>query len=260
MIKKIYIFIITLFFILGFSLYKRPFFYTQLTNISSMLAYPFLASGTYCATKFNNLFQDKDLNIKTKLEELKKENENLLAQNIKLSASLEFAKSSEPLRQFQERYNLNNTILAKIAIKNINEGENYILINQGSREGVQKDMVAIYNNQIVGRVADVFPYHSKITLITDEKSNVASYTSSSKANGIVQGKNKIDNCKLAYVSHLFKIEPEELVISSGQGLIFPEGFCLGKIKTIKQTGLCHEIEISPLFDLEKIDFCLLLPK
>lgn len=260
-IKKSSLFILFSFFLLSFSLYYKPFFYSQLTNISSMLAYPFMAASSYCSATFNNIFANKpESDIENKLKNLKEENAKLLAENIKLTASLEFAQGSDPLRQFQERYKLEKSILAKVAIKNINDDGNYILVNQGSRCGVEKDMVAVYNYQIIGRVIEVFPYHSKIALITDEKSSVSAYTSTSKANGIVQGKNKIDNCKLAYVSHLFKIEPNELVISSGQGLVFPEGFCLGRIKSIKSTDLCHEIEISPLFDLEKIDFCLLLPK
>lgn len=233
----------------------------QLTNITTMFAYPFIICASKCSN-FISYLTTKNSYAENLLEtqKLKDENTKLLEENIKLVATLEFAQSSSSIREFQQRYKLDNAILAKIAIKQLNDENHYILINQGSTSGVEKDMIAIYHYQLIGRVSEVFPYHSKIILITDEKSQVAAYTSISKANGIVQGKNNLRNCSLAYTSHLFKIEPNELVISSGQGLVFPEGFCLGKITSAQVNGLCYEIEITPLVELEKIDFCLLLPK
>jgi cell shape-determining protein MreC len=62
-----------------------------------------------------------------------------------------------------------------------------------------------------------------------------------------------------YVSHLASVVTDDLIFSSGQGLVFPEGFCLGKIvkQTLKEKALYYEIEIEPLVDLASLFFCLL---
>ena len=119
-------------------------------------------------------------------------------------------------------------------------------------------MVAVHNTQLVGRVSEVFPYHCKVILITDSGCKVAAHTARSKAHGIVVGTNIINTCSLSYVSHLQKINDDDMVLSSGQGLVFPEGFCLGRIAQHSVNGLCHNIDIKPLIDFTKLEFCVLL--
>lgn len=68
-----------------------------------------------------------------------------------------------------------------------------------------------------------------MVLITDKHSEVAAYTNITNANGIVKGINNPDECELIYVNHLLSVSDEDLVLSSGQGLVFPEGFCLGQV-------------------------------
>ncbi|MCF7899852.1 hypothetical protein K9L05_04390, partial [Candidatus Babeliales bacterium] len=90
-----------------------------------------------------------------------------------------------------------------------------------------------------------YKYFSKILLITDKRSKVSVFANNTGAVGISIGKNKINSFNMGYVSHLSKIENQDLIISSGQGLIFPEGFCLGKIKKFKLDNLSYKIGIEP---------------
>jgi rod shape-determining protein MreC len=131
------------------------------------------------------------------------------------------------------------------------------LVDKGESSGIKKDMVAIYKFQILGRVTEAFSWYSKILLITDKKSKVAAYTNNTSAPGIVVGQNKTDTYQMVYTSHMHKIEPNDFIISSGQGLIFPEGFCLGKIKKHKVKGLYYKITVEPLIDFNTLQYCLL---
>lgn len=255
------IFFITLNIILIFFIASRVFLFKTsfLENFASNLTYPFLQLSNKLTTPFKTLFNNwqNHKEISQKHAQLKEENERLIAENIKLSSSLNFIKKSDELLNFQERYELQNTIFAKIIAKNFSENEHYFLINKGKTSGIKKDMIAIYKFQIIGRVVEVFNWYCKILLITDQSSKISAFTNNTNAPGIVIGQNKTDSYELAYTSHIHKIELNDFVISSGQGLVFPEGFCLGKIKSYKTKDIYHKITLEPLVDFKSIEYCLL---
>lgn len=254
--KRTLLFIIPL---LTIFLINRVFFFkpTFLDKTASRLISPVLRlSHTLTApfktylkkqTTYKKLFAQHQL--------LKQKQEDLLQENIKLNALLHYTQKSKELRDFADRYKLENALLSKILIKNLTPEEHSFIVNKGSRDGVQKDMVAIYKFQLIGRVKQVFPTYSKITLITDNHSKVAAHTNTSNAKGIVEGNNAINQCKLRYISHLKSVQKGDLVLSSGQGLIFPEGFCLGEIFSIQTNDLCHNVSLKPLVDLQTIEMC-----
>lgn len=194
-----------------------------------------------------------------KYEKLKTIYFQTLEENIKLKATMRYDFLSKDLREFQERYNLNNLPLAKILVKNITDDEHFFLINKGTQNGIKKNMTALYKFQILGKVTEVFDHYAKVLLITDQTCKVAAYTSQTNAQGIIRGQNNINRCFMGYVSHLFNVVDNDMVLSSGQGLIFPEGFCLGKIvhHELKEKALYHEIEIEPLLNLDALEFCIL---
>lgn len=257
MIKKPTILLITP--LLAIFIANRLFFSTPniLERVSSYITYPVLQISSTITNPIKNFFEKRlsHNELHARYDVLEKNNEELLAENIKLKATLHYAKKSAEIREFVSRYNLENTILAKILIKNISPNEHTIVINRGTRDGVEKNMVAIYKFQLVGRVKEVLPTYSKITLITDRRSKISSHTNTSNVKGIVQGTNQINRCKLSYISHLKPLQNGDFVLSSGQGLIFPEGLCLGKIVDIQTDGLCHNVELEPLVDLSSIEMC-----
>lgn len=260
--KKIFWFIATLTLITFLSSRIFSFKRGLLEDIATTLTYPAFLLSSNIAECLHNRQNNNDSyqQLKQKYEKLNNGYEELLADNVRLRATLHFEQQSHELIEFQTRYSLTDKILAKILVKNINPDEHYFLINKGLRHGVKKDMVAIYMTQIVGRISEVFEHYSKLILITDPTCKIAAFSSTTGANGIVLGQNNISSCKFSYVSHLSQIADNDIILSSGQGLIFPEGFCLGKIlkHSIEQKSLYHDIEIKPIFDLKHLQFCLLV--
>lgn len=174
-------------------------------------------------------------------------------------ATAHYQEQSKELTDFLQRYDLENKLFAKILVQHLDHDEHYYYINRGSSHGVTKDMVALYKFQILGRVTDVYPWYSKVMLITDKHCKVAAYTNTTNANGIVKGLNKLDECELIYVSHLLSVSDDDLVLSSGQGLVFPEGFCLGQVSrhALQDQALYHTIYVRPMVDFKAIKFCWL---
>jgi cell shape-determining protein MreC len=60
------------------------------------------------------------------------------------------------------------------------------------------------------------------------------------------------------VSHLDTLKEGDLVISQGEGLIFPRGFGLGRVKSYELDGVQYHVTIEPLLDVSTLTFCLLL--
>ena len=219
--------------IFGFFLCSRIFFFKSgfLEKSSATISYPFILVCSKISSPIKKYLTKRknSKNLSKTIEQLKENNETLLAENIQLKATLNYKNLSSDLLNFQKRYNLQSGIVAKILIKNFDTSQHYFWINKGEKDGVKKDMAAIYKFQLVGRTTEVYNHISKVLLISDSNCKIAAFTNENNAKGIVRGTNKKNFCELAYVSHLFKIQKGDFVLSSGKGLIFPEGFCLGKI-------------------------------
>ena len=80
------------------------------------------------------------------------------------------------------------------------------------------------------------------------------------ATGILEGINNINSMVLNYINHLTTIEENDMIISSGDGLIFPHGFGLGKILHAKKGDLFYEIIVTPLLDFSSLHYCILIAK
>ena len=231
-----------------------------LQKTSASLLYPVLVSSNAISSYIQAVVEEKksytDLN--KDYQSLRLAHEVLLEAFIKVRGSLHHYEDSKELTDFQKRYNFNNAHVAKILNRTITQQEHSCFINKGARDGIKENMIAFYKLQIVGRVSEVYDFHSKLIFLTDKRSKVAAFTNETNAQGILTGTNA-PTCKLEYVSHLAKIENQDLLFSSGEGLIFPEGFCLGKIINHELTNqaLHYSIDIEPLVDFTEIKYCLL---
>jgi rod shape-determining protein MreC len=255
------IFVIILTFLLGFSCYR--FFMTGLfEHILSYAAYPILRIQHVVVDPLKQ-WVDKKHTVRLfeeRWDQKQKECEQLLAENIELKAQLAYITDIQELTVFKQRYNCEQAHVAQILARHLSERSHYIFINSGSCHGIEPDMTVIYNNCLVGKVTQVYPWYSQVTLITDRTCKVAASCAKTKAQGIAAGKNVEDNLILRYVSHLANVEPNDMVLSSGEGLVFPQGFALGKVCEVQPDGLYQRVTISPACDLRKIRYCMVLPK
>lgn len=194
---------------------------------------------------FNQLRQEYD--------QLKERYHDLESQMTQIIAQKEFAEQTEEIRSYASKYTFEKQFVAQVVLKNFGHQGNFYFIDKGSMQGITKNMVVLYKNNIVGRVSQVMPLYSKVTLITDKHCNIAVYCKKFKNQGILKG----DNSSLPYVDfvpHYKKISEGDYVISTGQGLIFPEGFVLGKVDAFYVDGVSYKIKVQPLVDFQELDF------
>ncbi len=182
------------------------------------------------------------------------------ARVIALASQLAYAQDTEEVRQFAERYETEQAILAQVLVRQLNQEQQSYSIDVGSNRGVTVDMVAVYKNCLLGRVSVVYPTYAKIQLITDSGCKVAAFCGTTQAQGIHEGRNNAYESSLNFVSHLEHVAVGDLVVSSGSGLVFPRGFMLGSIKDAKVDGLYYAITVTPPLDLHTVDYVYLIKK
>jgi len=147
--------------------------------------------------------------------------------------------------------------IAQIMMRYISDQSHYYLVDAGSEHGIEPDMVALYKECLVGRVTHVYPYYCKVVLVTDALCKISAYCSETKTTGIHEGLNNTRATTLRHVSHLASMQNDDLVLSSGEGLIFPRGYSLGTVETHSHDGLLYSITIKAMLDFNTLQYCLL---
>lgn len=231
-------------------------------SVSSRLLYPAIKLQTSIARPVRSMLDHwrdyRELQIEH--QEYKKQLEELQAQIVALRSYGDYAQDTQELVGFFKRYNVNNGVLAQIILKNFDEKKHFFLLDAGSSKGIKLDSAVVYKNCLVGRISEVYAHYSKVTLITDASCKIAAYCSSNRVQGIHEGANSRECCKLAFVDHLQNLKVHDLIVSSGEGLVFPRGFGLGHIRDYTVDGFHYNINVQPLVDFKALAYCYVLQK
>jgi len=238
------------------------FFTTSLSSyIFSCCLYPWLLMQHTIVMPLQQWWHNNDVVVlQAQLKAVCKERDMLLERYIAAQATASFYDQIHEVVEFKQQYAVSPQTLAQIVLKQFSEHEHVFFVNKGARDGIVPDMVALYHNHLVGRVIQVFPYYSKVVAITDKTCKVAAYCAKTKANGIYEGVHSLTETALNHVSHLQQVEEGDLVISSGDGLVFPQGFALGTIQVVTLDGVQYKISVRPAIDVSTLLYCYLMQK
>ena len=253
------LFIISAFFICR---YCSFFGYSTVGAVSSCFLYPVLRIQQSLIEPIQQWVGNRMsfAELQEKYAVLSDERSQLMAENIALKSSNHHVRLIAELLTFKKRYEQTGERVVQVLARHLSSDNQFFLVNAGLRQGVQKDMVALYGNCLIGRVAHVYPWYCKVYLITDPRCKVAAACAKTGATGIHEGLNSELQTALSHVSHLEKIEVGDTLISSGEGLVFPQGFGLGTIVGAERGDLIYTIAVKPLLDFNTVRYCTLLAK
>lgn len=174
----------------------------------------------------------------TKLKETERENEIL-------REALNFSQKNIPLYE-----------IASVVGKEIQGGGDWILIDKGSENGIEKDVVVISKGfSLVGKVIEVNSDFSKVLLITNPKSIVAALIENRRSEGLIQKEEGGNKIFMDFIPKDENPEIGEKVITSGMDKIYPEGILIGKIEGVdlSQNQLFQKVIIAPATDFDKLE-------
>lgn len=231
-------------------------------TVSSCIIYPFLRIQHAVVEPITQrLARSTSIaELGEKIENLQQKYDDLCKENIALKAMHCYVDETKELRDFNKKYVLQHGKLVQVLARHLSPNNQFFLVDAGSSQGIKKDMVALYGNAIVGRVAEVYPWYCKICLITDSDCKVAALCYKKGVTGIHEGINDALYTTMRYVSHLELVHTGDDVLSSGEGLIFPKGFALGKVVAADKGELFYTITIQPTLNFQTLRYCTLIAK
>lgn len=146
-----------------------------------------------------------------------------------------------------------NILTGRIISYNDNSSGHVFALNIGSADGVNISNVVVNNNILLGKIIDVGTHTAKIQSILDSTSRVPAITSNGRQKMIIGG-NGVGN----FIAPIFfnTLEPPkdgDIVITSGDGGIFPYGLIIGAISLVGTN-----ITIKPAQDLLDLEFAQVL--
>lgn len=170
-------------------------------------------------------------------------NKRLLEENIILkdlyTKSLDTKKENENLKSmlnyvdnFKNEYKYTTS---KIYLEPKNSIVNTVILNIGNKNNIKEgDLVLGINKNVIGRVVNVSDTKAKVLLLSDVNSNIPARTVNTGEKFILSG----TNSNFLEISHYNSKNPEiidgDLVLTSGDSDIIPDGIPIGKIK--KENG------------------------
>ncbi len=191
----------------------------------------------------NRLLMEANNVLKSELNRLR---ENSL-ENVRLRRLLEFKETQSV-----------QTLPARVIAEDATSWFRTVVIDKGSADGVLEGMPVVVAEGVVGRVIRNSQHESRVLLVTDAASAVASLVQESRARGICRGQGSV--LIFDFVLRKEKLVVGEPVITSGMGGVFPKGLLIGHIKTIDRMefGLFQTIEVTPSVDFSRLEEVLVL--
>ncbi len=119
---------------------------------------------------------------------------------------------------------------------------------------IEKNMCVVTDKGVVGRILSVEPLTARVLLLSDSNSRVGALVQRTRDRGIVQG-NDTGGCLMKYLDPMADVERGDLVVTSGDSLIFPKGLAIGVVTKVERDRgeLLKWAEIEPSVKFSQLE-------
>ncbi|MFM1652354.1 rod shape-determining protein MreC [Brevibacillus sp. B_LB10_24] len=205
---------------------------------------------------------------------------NVYQENRQLKANLdEFAEMSAQLKLLETENERLRALLqaksqlknyefrvAEVVARNMEQWNDVITIDKGSKNGIKKDMAVISSSGLVGRVKSVANFSSTVELLTAaNRSNHISALILGKPelNGIIDEYDPREHLLIMRKIPLGpKIQEKAQVVTSGLGGVTPKGLLIGEVVRVEpgDYGLTQTAYIKPSADFSQLNEVLVVER
>lgn len=182
----------------------------------------------------------------------RKEWQEALSENKRLKALLDY-KQRIPYE----------TVAARVISYDPSNWANTIIIDKGKKDGIYKLAPVVTYQEgkegLVGRVIEVENHSASVLLLHDQNSMVGAQILRSKDKGVTEGDN-YRFCKLKFLPYDADVVKKDIVVTSGDGGIFPKGLFIGYVVRVglKDRGLFREVDILPFIRFSRLEDVLVI--
>jgi rod shape-determining protein MreC len=133
-----------------------------------------------------------------------------------------------------------------------------IMINRGTRHGISSQMPVVTPEGIVGMTIFVDVLSAKVLMITDASASIGAMLEKGRVAGILNGDGR-NSCILKFLPINVQIKKGDLVVTSGQEGIFPEGLAVGRVfQEVKESTLYRSFEVIPFPNFTSVNEVLFM--
>lgn len=167
----------------------------------------------------------------------------------------------EAIINLQQDYSQYSTIGAKVIAKDPGNWFDSFIINKGTNDGLERNMVVMNEDGLVGKISECGYNYSKVVSIINDSDAVSAESLRTNDIGYVtadfSGEAK---CKMQYSDKNADILEGDEIVTSHLSEIFPEGISIGHVSKLtvdSQTSMQYAI-IEPSVDFSKLKYVLVL--
>ena len=241
-----------------------------LRDVGSTVIYPFqwvFAKAGNAIQGFSRYFSDIH-DLQDQLESLKAENESLRSELVDAEI---LENENSWLYQYlsiKEEHGEYSFCAAGVIASSSSSGGsgNYITemtLNKGTTSGVKAGMPVISPAGLVGVVVEVGLNHCRVSTILDTSVSVGAVTTRATENGLCEGdyvQVHNGNATLRYMDEEADVMPDDIVITSGLGSVYPYGIPIGRVISVSSNAYSRTTEavIQPFTDFSDLTQVVIL--
>jgi rod shape-determining protein MreC len=204
----------------------------------------------------------------TSRESLQEELDKLKSQMLVLERKAQkLASVTAELNRLRELLNASRlldegVVVAEIIAASPNPDNQYFQINKGLNDGVYLGQAVLDAYGLMGQVIDVNDLTSRVLLISDSRHAVPVQINRNGLRAIAYGVGALHYLELGSVPATYDIKVGDLLVSSGLGGRFPEGYPVGRISEIliEPGKSFSQIKVIPEAQLNRSKLLLLVFK
>lgn len=234
-------------------------------NVVSFTLVPFQkvisSTQSFIGNKFSSVKNSKDLQKEN--EELKEKVERLESENKRLSLFEKRTEELSTLLDISQKYSDYSTTGAQIIAKDPGNWYNMFVIDKGSKDKLEPNMVAAASGGLVGKIVQTGLLYSKVQSIIDSRSSVSAMSLRTNDLGVVKGDYSLMNsglCRMEYIDPDAEIIEGDEIVTSHLSDVYPPGITIGYVKEVKTdtNGLTKYAIIEPIVDFKHLDTILIM--
>ncbi len=191
--------------------------------------------------------------------ELEAEVSELQAQVIQLQQEVGETQILAALVDFERANPQNSYTAAAVIGRDPSPFLQYIIINRGSNDGLQRGMPVVTNQGLVGRVDAVIADAARVQLITDPASNVNVRLQNAEVDASLIG-SVTGDVTLDLIPQDVALESGDLVLTSGLGGGYPPDLIVGQVVNVRTRDfdLFQQASVQPVVDFNRLQIVLVI--
>lgn len=233
-------------------------------TLSRLALTPIIAAQTWISRQYQG-FEDfvtapRDVtDIRQQNAQLEAENARLKAQIVELQQQLGEYRILAALLDFARAHPEHQYLGATVIGRDISPFLHYVIINRGSDDGLRHGMPIVTQNGLAGRISQTTAKSARVKLITDPSIRVNVRIQPSRSEAVLTGSITGD-ITLEQIPQEAKINPGNLVLTSGLGGQYPPNIIVGQLTSVRsqEYALFQSASIQPVTEFSELEIVLVI--